>query len=278
MKNRELKKILLPAAGVAAAAVGAAAYILSPGRAEKSLRAPFYGRNFAHRGLHTPDKSIPENSLPAFEAAAKYGYGVELDVHITKDGKLIVFHDDEIPRACGVQGRVSELSWGMLSHLRLFGTEYRIPLLSEVLGLIGGRVPVIVELKRGGNKRELCEKTYALLKDYRGAFCIESFDPRIVRWFRKNAPGVLRGQLARHPSDMAEDAGRLKAFLVGNLLTNFYARPHFIAYGIGPRPLTARLCELLGAMKFAWTAKSPEIEKNSDAVIFEHYFPKVKYK
>lgn len=278
MTNTGLKRVLLLAAGGTFAAVSALAYVLSPARAKKDMRAPFYGRSFAHRGLHTADKSIPENSLPAFEMAARLGYGVEMDVHITKDGRLVVFHDDELSRACGVEGRISELDWEQLRHLRLFGTEHRIPLLSEVLEIIGGRVPAIVELKRGGNNRELCEKTYELLREYNGVFCVESFDPRIVRWFRKNAPGVLRGQLARHPADMSKDAGKLKAFLVGNLLTNFYARPHFVAYGIGRKPAVVRLCELLGAMKFAWTSRAPGNEKNNDAVIFEHYRPRVKYK
>jgi len=271
------KGIIYTAVGGAFAAA-AAVYILAPGKADESMRAPFYGRNFAHRGLHKPDKSIPENSLPAFEAAARLGYGVELDVHITKDGRLAVFHDDELSRACGVKGRISGMSWEQLRHLRLFGTEHQIPLLSEVLETIGGRVPAIVELKRGGNNRELCEKTYELLKGYKGDFCVESFDPRIVRWFRRNAPKVLRGQLAYHPSDMAGDAGKLKAFLVGNLLTNFITRPHFIAYGIGRKPPTVRLCELLGAMKAAWTSHGPGNEKNNDAVIFEHYLPRVRYK
>ncbi|NLL46940.1 MAG: glycerophosphodiester phosphodiesterase [Clostridiales bacterium] len=277
MSNNMAKSLFFAAAGGTLAAA-ASAYILAPGKAEGSMRAPFYGRNLAHRGLHTADKSIPENSLPAFEEAARIGYGIELDVRITKDGELVVFHDEDLTRACAATGCVGDTTWEDLSRLRLFGTEHGIPLLSEALEVIGGRGPLIVELKQGNKNRELCEKTYSLLKGYAGDFCVESFDPRIVGWFRRNAPEVLRGQLAYHPADMAKDTRRANAFLVGNLLTNFIARPHFIAYGIGCKPLTVRLCERLGAMRVAWTSRGPDSEENNDAVIFEHYRPRPRYK
>lgn len=258
--------------------VAAALYILAPGRADIAMLAQFYGRHIAHRGLHTPDQGVPENSLPAFKAAVELGFGVELDVHITKDDKLVVFHDDTLLRACGVEGRVEDMTWEELNTLSLFGSEHRIPLLSEVLELISGREPVVVELKRVPRNRELCEKTYGLLKKYRGVFCIESFDPRIVRWFRKNAPAVMRGQLAARPAELKNGAGRLNAFLVGNLLTNFLSRPHFIAYKIGRWPLTLRMCRFLGAFVFTWTSRDYGNEKASDVIIFEHYLPRVKFK
>jgi len=278
INSKSIKPLFLAAGGALAAAAVAITYLTAPGKADKRMRAPFSGRNFAHRGLHTPDKSVPENSLPAFKAAAELGYGVELDVHITKDGKIVVFHDDDLSRLCGVGGRIKDMTWEKLRKLRVLGTEYPIPLLSEVLSVINGRGPIIVELKRGGRNRELCEKTYRMMKKYAGAFCVESFDPRIVRWFRRHAPEVLRGQLAYHPGYMTKDAGKIKGFLVGNLLTNFLARPHFIAYGIGRKTLTVKLCELLGAMKFAWTSRDLTSEADNDAVIFEHYLPAVRYR
>ncbi len=278
MLNENSLGLLKFAGGAIVVAAAAAVYLTAPGKAKENMRAPFYGRNIAHRGLHSKDKSVPENSLPAFEEAARSGYGVELDVHITKDDRIVVFHDDDLSRMCKVEGRIEDMTWDELSKLRLLGTEYGIPLFSEVLFLIGKHCPMIVELKRGKRNRELCEKTYELLKKFGGTYCVESFDPRIVCWFRKNAPEVLRGQLSRHPCDMGKDTAKLNSFIVGNLLTNVLARPHFIAYGIGKKPLKVKLCELLGAMKVAWTSHDPKNEENNDAVIFEYYRPAVKYK
>lgn len=278
MANRKSPGALPIVAGGALAAFAAAAFLVAPGISGKKMRAPFTGRNFAHRGLHRFDKTVPENSLPAFEAAAEMGYGVELDVHITKDSQIVVFHDDDLFRACGVSGRIEDMTYEELSGLRLFGTDFGIPLFSEVLAAVRYRCPMVVELKRGKRNRELCEKTYALLKKFGGDYCVESFDPRIVRWFRKNAPEVLRGQLSLNPKSMAGDTSKISAFLVGNLLTNFLSRPHFISYGIGKKPLSVKFCEMLGAMKVAWTSLESKNEKGNDAVIFQYYRPKAKFK
>lgn len=263
----------------AAAAAGVTAFLVAPGSDKgKKKRAAFEGRNYAHRGLHRIDKSVPENSLPAFDAAARIGYGVELDVRITRDGELVVFHDDNTKRVCGVEGIVEDMTWEELCKLRLCGTEYGIPLFYEVLEVVGKRCPVIIEIKRGGRNRELCRKTYDLMKKYGGRYCVESFDPRIVGWFRHHAPEVLRGQLARNPFEMVKDTSRLNAFMVGNLLTNVISRPHFIAYGLGRKPLLVRLCEKMGAMKVTWVSRDWSNEDRNDAVIFEYYRPRVKYK
>ncbi|NCC67490.1 MAG: glycerophosphodiester phosphodiesterase [Clostridia bacterium] len=264
-------------AAAAVAAAGSTAFLIAPERASAEKRKPFIKRNYAHRGLHTADTSVPENSLPAFAAAAKAGYGVELDVHITLDGALVVFHDDNTDRACGVDGVIEKMTFEELSRRRLFGTEYGIPLLSEVLETMGTQCPVIIELKRGTRNKELCRKTYDMMKKYRGNYCVESFDPRIVAWFRRHAPEVLRGQLASDPKDMAADTSRLNAFMIGNLLTNFMARPNFIAYKIGRKPLTVRLCEKMGAMKVGWVSNDSANEGKNDAVIFEHYSPETMF-
>ncbi len=266
--------------GLCLASAGAvvAAALLAPEKPAEALRAPFYGRNCAHRGLHTPDKSIPENSIPAFKKASELGYGVELDVHLSKDGTPVVFHDDDTLRLCGVVGKVEELTLPALRELRLCGTEYGIPLLSEALEAVGPDCPVIVEIKRGSRNAELCKKTYEIIKRFGGICCIESFDPRIVAWFRHNAPELLRGQLAAHPAELAKDTSRLNAFAIGTLLTNVLSRPHFIAYRIGRKPLSVRLCEKLGAMKVAWVSDSPTAEARNDTVIFEFYTPVTKFK
>ena len=268
-------KHILAAGCLAAAPV----VLLAPGQASESKKAPFMGRNFAHRGLHSEDQSIPENSLKAFELAAEAGYGMELDVQLSKDGAVVVMHDDTLDRACGVAARVDELDLAELRKLPLFGTEERIPLFSEVLALVNGRTPLIVELKNGPRNDELCEKTWELLRKYNGAYCIESFNPLIVAWFRFHAPSVLRGQLAQMPAEYVRGGRSLaEAVVLGNTLLNVAARPQFIAYRIGPRPLTVRFAEALGAMPIGWTSHSPDSEEGRDAVIFEYYQPDVRYK
>ena len=249
--------------------------LAAPGRGGKK-KLPFQGRNFAHRGLHTPDKQIPENSLAAFGRAAEAGYGMELDVQLSRDGQVVVFHDDDLLRVCGREERVEALTWPELHALSLCGTEERIPLFSQVLDLVDGRTPLIVELKSGKRNRELCRKTLALLRGYSGEACVESFDPRIVAWFRFHAPELLRGQLAQ-PPELYKSKAPAARFLLGNTLLNFLSRPQFIAYKIGPRPLAVRLAELLGAMRVGWTSHDPENERGRDAVIFEFYRPETRF-
>ncbi len=253
--------------------------LLAPGQTAESKKALFAGRNFAHRGLHSEDQSVPENSLRAFALAAEAGYGMELDVQLSKDGQVVVFHDDTLDRVCGVASRVDELDCEALKELSLFGTQERIPLFSEVLELVNGRTPLIVELKNGPRNDELCEKTWELLRPYPGVYCIESFNPLIVAWFRFHAPTVLRGQLAQLPEEYVRGGRKIaEAVVLGNTLLNAAARPQFIAYRIGPKPLAVRFAEALGAMAFGWTSHSRDSEAGRDAVIFEYYRPDVRFK
>jgi hypothetical protein len=106
-----------------------------------------------------------------------------------------------------------------------------------------------------------------------GSFCVESFDPRIVRWFRKNAPDILRGQLVAPVKSLEGETGRPQAFLISRVLTNFFSRPHFIAHMLGKKSLGVRLCEALGALRFAWTCRSSGDGAGSDSIIFEDYLP-----
>lgn len=267
------KKNLLLAAAMTAVPF----FMLLPGFASGKQKAPFLKRNFAHRGLHTPDKTVPENSLLAFSLAVEAGYGIELDVQLSRDGHVVVFHDSTLNRVCGVDARVEEKTFPELKQLSLCGTEETVPLLTEVLALVHGREPLIVELKTGKRNRDLCEKTLALLRNYPGKFCIESFDPTIVAWFRFHAPEILRGQLANQPNEYPKALPRLLAALMGNTLMNFLGRPQFIAYKIGPRPVTTRLSCLLGAMNIGWTSHSRANETGRDAVIFEYYKPERVY-
>lgn len=272
-------KIALPVIGTAAAAVAATAYLIAPGRAKKEQKDVFYGRNIAHRGLHTKDESIPENSLEAFEAAVENGYGIELDVLLTADDRVVVFHDDNLERMCGEDCCLEDLTYDELMEFRLARSNSKIPLFSEVLELIDGRVPIVLEIKHGTRNRELNERTYELVRLYDGDICVESFDPFIMRWWRVNAPEIMRGQLSPPYLQSKQWLNRVYAFVLSNCLTNFLCRPHFIAYGLeGKKPLTVRLCEKMGAMRFAWTSHDWIHELDNDVVIFEYYRPRTKYK
>ena len=253
--------------------------IFAPARPDNKKKAPFYGKNFAHRGLYQKDQSIPENSLPAFAKAVEAGYGMELDVQLSRDGKVVVFHDDTLDRVCGVSKRVDELDYAELLELRLCGTKEKIPLFDEVLATVGGKTPMIVELKTGRRNEELCEKTLSALRGYAGEYCVESFDPTIVAWFRKHAPEIYRGQLAQPPKHYRKHGkSRLVSFLLGTTAMNVIARPNFIAYRIGKKTLGVRFAELLGATRVAWTSHDKTTEKKFDVVIFEHYLPQTQYK
>lgn len=278
-KSCAVLKYALPALGAAAAAAGVTAFLVAPGKASGEKKAPFFGANIAHRGLHRADRSVPENSLAAFRDAAENGYAIELDVHLTADDRVVVFHDDSLRRVCGVEQDVEALTWRELRDVRLDGTGEHIPMLSDVLAEVRGRVPIVVELKTSPRRRELCERTWELLRAYNGDYCIESFDPRIVRWWRLNAPGVLRGQLSCTREQFGESATPVQAFFLSRLLCNFLGRPQFIAYGLdGKKPLLVRLVEKMGAMRFCWTSHDWKNEVSNDAVIFEFYRPRQRFK
>ena len=257
--------------------IGVWVYLVFPGKASREAKAPFEGRAFAHRGLYELDQSVPENSLPAFRRAVEAGYGAELDVQMTKDGQVVVFHDDDLKRGCGVDGRICDMTLEEVRKLRLFGTDEQIPLFSEVLEIFAGKQPLVVELKFAPNWKPLSDATRKMLGEYAGQACIESFHPFIVRDFRLNDPKRIRGQLSQQKHLYQGAAKGWQAFVLSRLLSNVLARPHFVAYCIGPKPVSVRLCEGLGAMKVCWTAreaeKHAELKKQYDVVIFEGYRP-----
>jgi glycerophosphoryl diester phosphodiesterase len=282
--DRKIMLLIWIVIGIVLIFLAALIFCIAPGKmspeAKKTAKI-FYGLNCAHRGLHSEDQKIPENSLPAFAAARQGKYGVELDVQLSKDNQVVVFHDDDLLRVCGVDARVNSKTFYELSELKLLDTEDKIPLLTEVLEVLGD-TPVIVELKSAGSMNtKLCEETLKILRERGIHWCIESFDPRVGAWFRKNAPDVLRGQLSCPPTKFS-GISKIQSILLGNLLTNFMSRPHFIAFSNTRRPLTVKLCHTMKPMKIIWTvlptADIEECERENDAVIFEYYEPSPTYR
>ena len=254
--------------------------LIEPKKSEKSQYLKFAARNYAHRGLYENDQSVPENSLAAFCLAVEAGYGIELDIRLTKDGKTVVFHDADLKRACGSDLTVETSTYRELSAYRLFGTDEAIPMLSDVLSIVNGNVPLIIEFKTADNVSELCNSAWEIISAYKGDFCIESFDPRVVAWFYRHHANVYRGQLTASYKSLAKNS-KLNAFLVSRVLSNIIARPHFIAHSTEKKSFPVRLCEWLGARKMVWavgdSASGKKYETENDCVIFEHYRPKPKY-
>lgn len=239
--------------------------------------APFNRTLYAHRGLHSDDSRVPENSIAAFAAASKAGYGVELDIQLSLDRQIVVFHDDNLKRMCGVDRRVDELTYDELRELRLLNSDQPIPLLSEVLEVLDGAT-VLCELKpmRSYTDTSLCEAALPLLNAYNGIVCIESFNPWMVRWFRKHAPQYVRGILSKR-FDKGEVAQTLR-FPLASLFANCLCRPDFIAYQhTDHRQPFFRLCRLFRPMTMAWTVKSPAEQTSTmgifDTIIFEGFSP-----
>ena len=243
----------------------------------------FEGRPVAHRGLHSKP-SIPENSLAAFARAADKGYGIELDVHLLSDGNLAVFHDNTLIRMTGKQGSVKDLITEQLKEYKLENTDEYIPTLSQVLSLVNGRVPLIIELKLEANTRQLCKAVLSDLKGYSGAYVIESFDPRPLIWLRKKRPDITRGQLAQGFTKKDLSLFNVGRFVLANLLLNFLTKPHFIAYKFSHRKnFSNRICTRLFASKsILWTITNHEdfitAERENAISIFEGFLPPIKNK
>ncbi len=260
-------------------------FLVWPGRPTETQKKQFLGKCYAHRGLYDNAAGIPENSLAAFRNAVENGYGVELDVQFTSDKKLIVFHDNYLKRACGVDKPVWTLTYDEVQKLRLFGTNERVPLFIEVLDVLGGKYPTVVEIKADGINTawyaEVCRATADALANYKGLYCIESFHPFVVRWVWKNMPDVLRGQIVNGAPDY-KNMGAFLPFILSRLLTSFYSRPGFIAYNEIYAGFSQRLARALGAASYMWTVREQkrhdELVKSNDAIIFEHYRPESTFK
>lgn len=240
--------------------------------------APFRNWLYAHRGLHNNASDAPENSMRAFQKAVDAGFGIEMDVQMTKDGVPVVFHDYTLARICGAEGKVCQYSYEELQQLSLCGSDQKIPRFEDVLKLVDGRVPLIVELKIEAADTCVCPAADKLLSEYKGMYCIESFNPLGVFWYRRNRKKVVRGQL----SDAFHKEGEYKGplyFLLQNLMFNWLGKPDFIAYNHKyPGMLSRSLCRrLYRSTAAAWTIKSQaeleEAEKHFDIYIFDSFLP-----
>lgn len=234
----------------------------------------------AHRGMHDIKKGVPENSIEAFEKAIKNNYIIELDIHILKDNSIVVFHDDDLNRMTGVQKNLRDVTYTEIKDLKLLNTNSCIPLLTEVLNLINGKVPVIVEFKYDVKCGRLEKKAMEILKNYKGQYAIQSFNVASVLWFKKNYPEVIRGQLASKFSK-EDNVNIIKRIVLQNMLFNRFTKPDFIAYGIDGLP-NKRVEEYrIKKTVLGWTIRTKEdfekAKKYCDNFICENFEEILKY-
>ncbi len=254
-------------------------FLIKPRRRRESL--DFYkGFKYAHRGLHGGGRV--ENSMSAFKAAVDAGFGIELDVRLSSDGTIVVFHDDTLLRVCGIDERVRDKSCEELSKIKLGESEDTVPTFSEVLSLVSGKVPLLVEIKADASDSETAYAVCEALSEYTGPYIIESFNPLALKTVRDMMPDIHRGQLSM---DYRKDPKfrTLTHTLLNLFVLNFLAKPDFIAFShTDCDHFVFRLInKLYRPAMFAWTVKSPEDEKKCldgifDTVIFEDYVPAEK--
>ncbi len=257
---------------------GACAVSMMPSFQHHPLKAKFMHRTFAHRGLFD-NLTRCENSLSAFSAAAQAGYGIELDLQMTSDGKIVVFHDEDLKRMCGANLKVENSTYAQLQEYCLLETQEKIPLFSQVLKEVAGKVPLIVEIKSTEQINRVCLKVYDLLRRYSGDYCVESMNPLVVSWFVKNAPQIMRGQLATR---FHEKKAAIPASALSNMMFNSLSKPHFIAYDIryAADSKAYRFCKNCGALTVGWTVREGDYETAKqlfDVIIFEGFLPPVKF-
>lgn len=231
-------------------------------------------RCIAHRGLHNDE--FPENSLGAFQNAINNGYPIELDVHIISDGTLVVFHDDSLSRMTGKDGYLKNLTKSDLENYHLADTEYTIPTFEEVLTLIDGKVPLLIEVKNTNKVGALETKLLEMLRAYKREYAIESFNPYVLEWFKNNAPDILRGQLAGFFK--GEKLAFIKRFALKRMVLNKIAKPDFIAYEASRLP-NRFVRKYKSLPLIAWTVRSQKeymkVVQYCDNVIFENFEPKI---
>lgn len=229
----------------------------------------------AHRGLWNRD-GAPENSLASFQLACEAGYGIELDVQLTSDGEAVVFHDDDLKRMTGAEGRVRDRTAADLAELRLAGTDEHIPTLLETLALIGRRSMVHVELKTPyGEVGPLEQRVHEVLIDHAGPTCVIGFNPYSHAWFADRFPGVLRG-LDSYDYKRAPHMNEAQRASFAKLEHVAIARPHFLALHVDMLP-DARATRFRdeGMPIVTWTIRDPAqwdaVKDHCDNLIFEGF-------
>ncbi|MBE7086776.1 MAG: glycerophosphodiester phosphodiesterase [Clostridiales bacterium] len=226
-------------------------------------------RPIAHRGLW--GNGIVENTLAAYQNAIDNGYPIEIDVYCTKDGHPVVFHDKTLVRMTGQDGFIFDKTLDELKALKILGTTESIPTFNQVLELCENKTPLLIELKDQPDKSYV-ERVVKRLKEYKGEFAVQSFNPLIINKIRKLAPEFIRGILA---TNVAEEESKFTQYVVKNMPLNFLIKPDFISYYYGGIPL--KKGKLKDKPLICWTVTDKEIYQKVkpyvNNIIFENFIP-----
>ena len=233
----------------------------------------------AHRGLH--GDTIPENSLAAFDNAAKNGFAIELDVRLIDDGTVIVFHDNKLARMTGEDRYASTLTLDDLDKITLKNSDQKIPTFKQVLDLVDGRVPILIELKNEGKPGPLESRVIELLRAYKGEYAVEAFNPFAIEYFKNHAPEIKRGILSDFFGTQ-QIASFFRRFALKRMYLNGIAKPDFIAYQHEhiPNKYITKYLKKHPITVIAWTvqnqAEADKVLQHCDNVIFEGFIPQNK--
>lgn len=233
----------------------------------------------AHRGYH--DEVSPENSISSFKKAIDAGYAIEIDVRPLADGTIVVFHDETLGRMTGKDGFISNFTYEDLKDIKLLKSNENIPTLKEVLDVVDGQTPLLIEIKNSG-KVGFEKDVWKLLSKYKGEYAIQSFNPYSLEWFKIHAPHVKRGQLAcfYEKNDLKEqnsDLGFFKRFALKRMMLNDkVSEPHFISYKAAnvPNKYVKKYSDL---PLLVWVIRNENqynrVKKYCDNIIFEDFAP-----
>ena len=254
-------------------------YSIKPNNARKQALLPYHKKYIAHRGFYN-NEDVPENSLLAFKKAVENDYGIELDIQLTTDDQLVVFHDTSLQRMCGIDKNLVDRSYKELQEYSLLNTKHKIPLFSDVLKCLKKDTPLIIEIKSDGRYIETTKKVVQMMKNYDGLYNIESFNPLVVKYLKDNEPDIIRGQLSyNYLIDKNSKINLFLKFIATNLLFTFYSKPDYIAYDINNmHNLSFKIIsKIYKAECVAWTVKSKkELEKARQyyqIFIFDSFIP-----
>jgi glycerophosphoryl diester phosphodiesterase len=241
------------------------------------MLANFLIRPIAHKGLHSNDSRIPENSIPAFQKSIEHKLPIELDIQLTQDNNIIVFHDYNLQRICGLNKLVKKCTLTEIKELNLLNSGYQIPLLTEVLELVQGKVPILIDIKNRNKAGKLEKLLVQELENYKGDIAIQSFNPFSIRWFARYSPNIIRGQL--HFKVRNQIIDKIIRYTFIEKIFNFISQPDFISFRIVDIDNKNKMKRIQNQKTptILCTVKSSEdyskLKDVCDNVIFENFIP-----
>lgn len=228
--------------------------------------------HIAHRGLH--NKDFPENSMEAFLHAVQHNYDFELDLQLTKDNQIVVFHDQNLMRLCGIDKRISHMLYKDLKDVSISSTKSTIPLFKDVLDSIPSSTHLMIELKTSMKNRKLVKRFLSLMSHYTFSYVVQSFDPRIVSLLRKKAPNIVRGYITKN----RQVSNILLNGFIKILPIHFWCKPNYYVYKLEDLP--NKLMDKMKAKGYpilSYTARTKTelafIKEHYDNAVFEGFLP-----